>query len=408
MRFKCVPFSRGVMLAASLFVSGMAPAQAEYRLDAGDVLEIAVYGVADFSRRANVNIDGHVAVPFLGEVRAAGLSVGNLRKEVERRLEEEGAFQNPHVTVELVEHRPFYISGDVARPGAHPFRPGLTVRHAIALAGGYDAMRYRTENPLLAIPEIQSRYESLWIDLIARQARVLVVRAELEAREEIDVSVLYDAPLSRATIDELAGLETEELGIRLAEYRKEMEHLGNAIEQATGAVETLEKVVGEQEESLGRQMAAADRAVANSARGVTPGMRVDEEQRAVAYLRGQHMDAITRLMNAHREVDQYRRNMEKASNERQQRLLGELREATSELEQIKSQLRSAGEQLIYTGMLRTRLRQDDTSPVPELTVMRPNGNEQERILVTEDSPMQPGDVLNVALAPERLLVMPGH
>src|SRR5687767_14879009 len=122
-----------VVLAALLLPGS---ASAAYRLGAGDVVEIAVFGLPDYNRRVTVNVDGDLSLPFLGEVRAAGMSLPELRVELARGLEANGAVRNPQVTVQLVEHRPFYISGDVARPGAHAYRPGLTVRHAIALAGG--------------------------------------------------------------------------------------------------------------------------------------------------------------------------------------------------------------------------------------------------------------------------------
>ena len=43
---------------------------------------------------------------------------------------------NPNVYVHVVEYRPFYIHGEVNRPGGYPYQPGLTVNQAIALAGG--------------------------------------------------------------------------------------------------------------------------------------------------------------------------------------------------------------------------------------------------------------------------------
>ena len=41
------------------------------------------------------------------------------------------------------EQRPVYLNGDVSRPGEQRYRLGLTVRQTIALAGGYDIMRFR-------------------------------------------------------------------------------------------------------------------------------------------------------------------------------------------------------------------------------------------------------------------------
>jgi polysaccharide biosynthesis/export protein len=393
-------------MAAPLIVLQPASARADYQLDAGDILEISVFGVEDFTRRATVNIDGNVSIPVLGEVPAKGLSITELRTKIAHDLDEMQAFRGPHVTIELIEHRPFYISGDVSQPGAHPFRPGLTVRHAVALAGGYDALRYRAENPLLAAPEMQSRYESLWIDLVARQARVLGLQAELDERADVDFEVLYQAPLPRRSIEELAALEKRELSLRLNDHRKEMEHLERAIAQAETAVESLQDFVSQQDTSLELQMAASERAVEQSARGITTSIRVEEERRALATLRGQYMDALARLTVARREHGEAIRQLDRAGDERQQRLVRELIDATAQLEQIRSQLKAAGERLIFVGALKSQLRRGDGGP--EITIFRQTENGQERVPATEDTAMLPGDVLDVLIQPERLVVTPGH
>ena len=131
---------------ALLLFAGPTAARADYLLGSGDVLEVSVFGVADFNRKAVVNVDGNVSLPFLGEVPASGRSITELRKSITSALLADGTILKPVVTVELVEHRPFYITGDVSHPGALPYRPGLTVRRAIALAGGYDVLHFRAKN----------------------------------------------------------------------------------------------------------------------------------------------------------------------------------------------------------------------------------------------------------------------
>ncbi|HSP23942.1 MAG TPA: polysaccharide biosynthesis/export family protein [Saliniramus sp.] len=393
-------------LAAALVVLQPAAARADYALDAGDILEISVFGVADFTRRATVNIDGNVSVPVLGEVPARGRSITELREKIAHDLDEMQAFRGPHVTIELIEHRPFYISGDVSQPGAHPFRPGLTVRHDVALAGGFDALRYRAENPLLAAPEMQSRYESLWIDLVARQARVLSLQAELDGVADVDFDVLYEAPLPRRSIEELTALEKRELGLRLDDHRKEVAHLERAIAQAETAVESLQEFVTQQDDSLELQTAASERAIEQSARGITTSIRVEEERRALATLRGQYMDALARLTVARREHEVAQRQLDRAGDERQQRLVRELIDATAQLEQFRSQLKAAGERLIFIGALKSQLRSGDGGP--EITIFRQTENGQERVPATEDTAMLPGDVLDVLIQPERLVITPGH
>ncbi len=49
----------------------------------------------------------------------------------------EGYLNDPRVTVEVLNYRPFFILGEVSNAGEYPFRDGLTVLQAVAQAGGF-------------------------------------------------------------------------------------------------------------------------------------------------------------------------------------------------------------------------------------------------------------------------------
>lgn len=390
--------------ALLLLALGPAPAE-EYRLDAGDALAVAVYGVPDFDRRVTVNVDGEVSLPFLGEVEAAGRSIGELRRAIARGLEEAGAFRAPQLTVEIVEHRPFYIAGDVSRPGAHPWRAGLTVRHAVALAGGYDALRTRAENPLLATPQFEAENETLWIDLVSLQALAEALRAELDERLP-DFEPLLAAPLPRATIDDLVALESRELELRREDRALERAHLDRAADNADLAVESLEKAVAEQEASLALQAEAMERTRANAERGIVPTTRLDEERRAMAALRAQLMDAMSRLTVARRDRQEIQRERERAQTVRAQELIRRLTETTAEIERTRAALHAAGERLIYMGALRSQLRGADRGP--DLAIVRDGTDGPRRMPAGEGTPIRPGDVVEVVIRPDRLVIAPSH
>lgn len=107
-----------------------------YRLDAGDKVRIQVYGEEDLSIEALVDDSGTISYPFLGEIQVKGRTL----REVEQRITAglKGDYLvNPEVTVSIIEYRPFYVNGWVKQPGSFPFQPGMTVRKAISLAGGF-------------------------------------------------------------------------------------------------------------------------------------------------------------------------------------------------------------------------------------------------------------------------------
>lgn len=107
-----------------------------YVLDAGDRVRVVVFGHEDLSGEFAVNSDGLIAFPLAGEVRAAQLTPQELETAIAGALEPK-YLRNPRVSVEVLNYRPFYIMGEVRGPGSYPWSTGLTVRNAVALAGGY-------------------------------------------------------------------------------------------------------------------------------------------------------------------------------------------------------------------------------------------------------------------------------
>lgn len=77
-----------------------------------------------------------ISYPVLGEILIAGKTVGELERTITNGLK--GRYLvNPQVTVMINEYRSFFINGQVEKPGGYPFIPGLTVRKAVSLAGGF-------------------------------------------------------------------------------------------------------------------------------------------------------------------------------------------------------------------------------------------------------------------------------
>src|SRR5215510_3797774 len=214
-------------------------ALAQYRPDSGDVIEVSVFGVQDFKRRSAINVDGDISLPLLGDIRASGLTLAELRTKLRESLAKSNIIRSPDVTAELVEHRPFYVNGNVAKPGAHPYQPALTVRHAVAIAGGYELMRFRMENPLLLAADLRNQYESLWTEFVAREARVTRLRASLDGAETPDFAKLEDAPLARRIISDLVKLEMDYFNIRKADQEKEAKYLEQAKKHAEDQVSAL-------------------------------------------------------------------------------------------------------------------------------------------------------------------------
>ena len=110
--------------------------QESYHIGVGDLLQIEVYDEADLTKEVRVLTDGYISFPLLGSLRAAGLAVSELEKELTRRLAEK-YLVNPQVTVFVKEFSSVFVSGEVKNPGSFPLYGRLTVFEAVTLAGGF-------------------------------------------------------------------------------------------------------------------------------------------------------------------------------------------------------------------------------------------------------------------------------
>lgn len=123
---------------------------AEYRIGAGDILEISTWKEPDLSRReVLVRVDGKISFPLIGDLQAAGLTPVELTEAIQKGLKEYVA--SPVVTVTVINpaSQRIYVLGEVQRTGEYPIGKNLTVLQAFALAGGFTQWAAKDEIILL-------------------------------------------------------------------------------------------------------------------------------------------------------------------------------------------------------------------------------------------------------------------
>ena len=126
-------------------------------LQAGEKIRVTVYGEASLSGDYQIDPSGFVSLPLAGTIKAAGLSQQQLEQDLAAKFSS-GYLKNPKITVSIAEFRPFYIVGEVGKPGAYPYTGGLTVLSAIAIAGG-TTYRANQSNVLIQHPGESSMRE---------------------------------------------------------------------------------------------------------------------------------------------------------------------------------------------------------------------------------------------------------
>jgi protein involved in polysaccharide export with SLBB domain len=115
----------------SLAEAATAPAQ----LQPGDKIRITVYGEDKLSGDYQVDQSGQISLPLAGTITAQGLTQTQLEQALAKKFRSE-YLKNPKVTVTIATLQPFYMMGEVEKPGQYPYQSGLNVLTALAIAGG--------------------------------------------------------------------------------------------------------------------------------------------------------------------------------------------------------------------------------------------------------------------------------
>ena len=136
---------------------------AGYRLGAGDKMRVIVFGEPDLSGEFFVDDAGSVDLPLIGDVQAGGATVSEFEQRVVARFSD-GYLRDPKVSIEVLNYRPFFIIGEVKNGGEYPYKGGLTVQDAVAIAGGYS---YRANERAAFIRRANSDQE-IKVDLSQR------------------------------------------------------------------------------------------------------------------------------------------------------------------------------------------------------------------------------------------------
>ena len=177
-------FFSWVCVAIPFLVSAARPSLADelgangYKLSSGDKIAISVLGQQELSGDVVVDDAGNIQLLVVGQIKAAGLTVSEVKTEIIKVLTN-GYLKLPVVNVRISQLRPIYILGTVRRSGEYAFRYGTTVKSLIATAGG------------LGLPDTEKASVAEFIaadervnELLRNQLALSIKRARLETQRD--------------------------------------------------------------------------------------------------------------------------------------------------------------------------------------------------------------------------------
>ena len=168
--------TRWLILFLALFSSILVAQEEGYKLNAGDAIRIYVYGEPDLTfDRLLVGQNGRISFPFLGELKVVGKTSAQLQQDLINGLKPDYLI-DPRISVSIVKYRPFFVNGEVKSPGGLDFQPGLTLRKAISLAGGFTERANKKEFLLIADNDPTREERKVGLDYRVQPGDIITVR----------------------------------------------------------------------------------------------------------------------------------------------------------------------------------------------------------------------------------------
>jgi polysaccharide export outer membrane protein len=403
-----------IWLALVVMTVVLAPATAhsEYKLQPGDILEVLITGVPDFRQRTPIGAEGDVGLPLAGQIKVGDLSVAEARARIASELSNKlyRQFTNDgreishlivgtEVVVSVADYRPVFVDGDVTKPGEYAFRPGMTVRQAIAVAGGFDVVRAQGPDPVLLSADLQAEYQTLWQDIAAEQARSWRLRTELADSD--DAHPGNSGPDTRIPIPadvngDLMKGEVQQYQARKADLQNSKALLQEAINKATLQLAILAEKKAKDEE--GSQADLADYKTVRDLfqKGLAQITRLSDARRASLLSSEQLLQTVVETSNVERQRDEYARQLASLDSLRRIDDLVELQKTNLHLAELTGHLKIDSDKLAHIGLLRSQVAAGGGRNVT-IAVHRKIGNQAERVSGSEDQELAPGDVVEVLL-----------
>lgn len=406
--FGCI--STAFLAGIAVFASSQGCLGAQYKLAPGDTVEVSIDGLPDQRSRGQIQTDGTIALPGVGTVEVGGLTPSEMQSRIEtllqsrvlRRRLPDGRDQTfvvkpGDVIASVLEYRPIYVSGDVLTPGQQVYRASMTVRQAVAVAGGFSLLRARSTG-VTDPADLLRDYQSLATEYVKEYFHVVRISAELDGRDTFDQFVPSDISLPTSVVDSVVRAEAESLKTLQGDFHAERRFLEDAARKADAELVTLKEQHEDEVKGVQADEEELQRVTKLFGSGLLVSPRVTESRRALLLSSTRSLQTSVELMRLQRQRDDFVRQKERNASQRTINLLKELNDSNVHLADLRLRMLALSQKLQPLGG--TGAVPVGTSDLhPEVTVVRRLGQRWDRISASVDFDVEPGDVIEVALRP---------
>jgi len=387
-------------------ITGVLAQDRRYDLVLGveDRLRITIYQWGELTGEYGVSYAGTVFLPLIGEVTAAGRTPGELASDISDELRRAAELaEQPPTSVEVIQYRPFYITGEVQTPGAYPYRPGAVLLNAVALAGGYyrqsDAGFVRPGRDIVNAVGVKSSSEARLLAIQVERARI---EAELANAERITVPEGLLADSQSTEVAALIARENAVFEARRTSLSDQKAKLSQRISDYTEEVALLEKrldVQVKEVELLKRDYAnvvgLSDAGLVTTSRATTLQLQISDAEQS-------QTETEVSILRAKQNIVAAQSDIQSLATDTTVALQSRLSELDADYSSLLTQVQTANGLIAEAREFATAAEsaeQNEAVLVRTYTILRRNeADEIDRLIATETTPLHPGDIVEISTA----------
>lgn len=380
----------------------------EYRLQTGDVIGFAVIGYPEMQKRAVIDQSGVIVLPVLGPLNVLGKTIEDVRKEVIEALKPKSlpqrsadgtetwtGFYPDQIVVDVEEYRPVYIDGDIASPGTQVFRPGMTVRQAVAAGGGYQLGRGELQNPEMTAADLGGRLHILRIKYQESEIKAARIEAQLSGARAIELPDAEPDPSLEPRRDEALQQEGKHLEAVYADQEKERASIELARTKAAERMGYLKEQQKADQAGAAADAAELDRLKKLFEKGLIQITSVNNAQRAVFLSATRALQTNAEIAQLERDQGDLQRSLDKLIDQSRIDLLAGLQAERAGMTQMRAEMDSLTKQIAYVMQMRSDLVGEGDRIT--IGVTRSTDGQAATTEATEDTLLAPGDTITITL-----------
>lgn len=347
-----------------------------------------------------VSSAGNLSLPIIGNVPVAGKTLEQISDTIGQRLQSEvGLQKRPSASVEISSYRPLFVTGLVASPGKYNYSPGLTVIQALSMAGGIgstDASMISLQRDALSSRGQVRELEAERLGLVARQARV-------EAVLNGASSVVFPQELtSRGNEPRFSKMMAEEQSLfetRERSMMTEIDALNRSKVLANNQIDALK----EKAASLAKQIDLAAKDLNSVKKLVSQGLTVSARQlganQNVADLESRNLDVALAKLKTEQDLTKVDQDIADVRNRYRVNALTEAAELRDRFASNTEKTKTARDQLnnlqVRAPSAMASLAEGKDPYTFLMTVNRVINGSMQTLVVTDNDPVMPGDMIRV-------------